>query len=85
VFALTSLSQEAVYLVCIIRPQLYTVKKSFSTFPSPARMSLTKLSLVGNYDVTYKLFLTRESLLSDIPAGDGNIKKLFYGVGLFGQ
>ncbi len=43
-------------------------------------MSLTKLSLVGNYDVTYKLFLPRGSLVSDIPAGDGNIEKLFYGV-----
>jgi hypothetical protein len=52
-------------------------KKSFSIFPSPAGMSLTKLSLFGNYDVTNKLFLPRESLVSDIPAGDGNIEKLF--------
>jgi hypothetical protein len=53
-------------------------------------MSLTKLSLAGNYDVIYKLFLPRdslvsdilprESLVSDIPVGDGNIEKLFYGV-----
>jgi hypothetical protein len=43
-------------------------------------MSLTKLSLGGNNDVTSKLFPPRESLVSDIPAGDGNIKKLFYGV-----
>jgi hypothetical protein len=27
------------------------------------------------------LFLPRESLISDIPAGDGTIEKLFYGVG----
>jgi hypothetical protein len=54
-------------------------KKSFSIFPSPAGMSLTKLSLGGN--VIYKLFPPRENLLSDIPAGDGNIEKLFYGVG----
>jgi hypothetical protein len=40
-------------------------------------MSLTKLSLGRNYDVIYKLFLPRESLVSDIPAGDGNIDKLF--------
>jgi hypothetical protein len=52
-------------------------KKSFSILPFPAGMSLTKLSLGGNYDVIYKLFLPRESLLSDIPAGDGNIEKLF--------
>jgi hypothetical protein len=52
-------------------------KKSFSIFPSPAGMSLTKLYLCGNYDVTNKLFLPRKSLVSDIPAGDGNIEKLF--------
>jgi hypothetical protein len=52
-------------------------KKSFSIFPSPSRMSLTKLSLGGNYDVIYKLFLPRESLVSDIPAGDGKIDILF--------
>jgi hypothetical protein len=40
-------------------------------------VSLTKLSLDGNYDVIYKLFLHRESLVNDIPAGDGNIEKLF--------
>jgi hypothetical protein len=55
----------------------YTVKKSFSIFPSPAGMSLTKLSLGGNNDVIYKLFPPRESLVSDIPAVDGNIEKLF--------
>jgi hypothetical protein len=52
-------------------------KKSLSIFLSPAGMSLTKLSLGGNYDVIYKLFPPRESLVSDIPAGDGNIEKLF--------
>jgi hypothetical protein len=41
-------------------------------------MSLTKLSLGGNYDVIYKLFLPRESLVSDIPAGYGNIEKLYF-------
>ncbi len=55
-------------------------KKSFSIFLSPAGMSLTKLSLGGNIDVIHKLFPPRESLVSDIPAGDGNIEKLFYGV-----
>ncbi len=52
-------------------------KKSFSIFPSPARMSLYILSLGGNNDVIYKLFPPRESLVSDIPVGDGNIKELF--------
>ena len=52
-------------------------KKSFSIFPSPAGKSLPKLSLGGNKDVIYKLFLPRESLVSDISAGDGNIEKLF--------
>jgi hypothetical protein len=40
-------------------------------------MSLTKLSLGGNNDVIYKLFPHRESFVSDIPAGDENIEKLF--------
>ncbi len=34
----------------------YTVKKVFLIFPSPAGMSLTKLSLGRNNDVIYKLF-----------------------------
>jgi hypothetical protein len=55
----------------------YTVKKRFVIFPSPAGMSLTKLSLGGNNDVVYKLFPPRESLVSDIPAGDGKIVNLF--------
>jgi hypothetical protein len=40
-------------------------------------MSLTELFLGGNNDVMYKLFPPRESLVRDIPAGDGNIEKLF--------
>jgi hypothetical protein len=40
-------------------------------------MSLTKLSMGGNNDVINKLFPPRESLVSDIPARDGNIGKLF--------
>jgi hypothetical protein len=43
-------------------------------------MSLTKLSLGGSNDVIYKLFPPREGLVSYIPAGDGNIEKLFYSV-----
>jgi hypothetical protein len=57
-------------------------KKSFSIFPSPAGMSLTKLSLGGNNLYLTSLFPPLESLVSDIPAGDGNIEKLFYGVSL---
>ncbi len=37
-------------------------------------MTLTKLSLF-----LYKLFPPKESLVSDIPAGDGNNEKIFYG------
>jgi hypothetical protein len=55
-------------------------KRSFLIFPSPAGMSLTKLFLGGNNDVIYKLFSSREILVSAIPAGDGEIEKLFYGV-----
>jgi hypothetical protein len=52
----------------------YTVKKSFAVFSSSAGMSLTKLSLAGNN------FPARESLVSDIPVGDGKTAKLFYSV-----
>jgi hypothetical protein len=53
-------------------------KKSFAIFPSPA-----KLSLGGNNLFMTSLFPPRESLVSDIPAGDGNIEKLFSGCVLF--
>jgi len=54
----------------------YNVKK-VSDFPSPAEMSLTKLSLAGN--------IVRESLVSDIPAGDRKIANIFYSVGRKGR
>jgi hypothetical protein len=44
-------------------------------FSSPAGISLTKLSLTGNY----KLFPPRKSLVSDIP-GDGKIANIFFTV-----
>ncbi len=59
--------------------EYYTVKK-VSDFP------------VYSWDVTYpnspwpgviKLFLARESLVSDIPAGDVKIANLFYSVSLY--
>jgi hypothetical protein len=40
-------------------------------------MSLNKLSLGGNNLYMTSLVLIRESLVSDIPAGDGNIEKIF--------
>ncbi len=51
----------------------YTVKKRLTIFLSLAGMSLTNLSLAG-------IFPARESLVSDIPAGDGKINKSFYSV-----
>jgi hypothetical protein len=36
------------HLLLLLRPnRLYTVKKRLAVFPSPARMTLTKLSLAG--------------------------------------
>ncbi len=52
-------------------------KKRFSIFPSPAGMSLTNLFLGGNNLYMTSLVPPRLSLLSDIPAGDGNIENLF--------
>jgi hypothetical protein len=40
-------------------------------------MSLTKLPMAG----IIKFFPARESLVSDIPAGDGKTRNLFYSVG----
>ncbi len=40
-------------------------------------MSLTKLSLGGNNLYMMSLFPPRDSLVSDIPAEDENIEKLF--------
>ncbi len=45
-------------------------------FSIPAR-ALTKLSLGGNNDVITELFLSRGTLVSDIPAGDGKLVNLF--------
>jgi hypothetical protein len=57
-------------------------KKSFSIFPSPAGMSLTKLSLGENNFFMTSLFPPRESLVSDIPAGYRKIEKLSLRCGL---
>jgi hypothetical protein len=43
-------------------------------------MSLTRLSLGGNNLYMTSLFPPRESLVSDIPAGDGNIEKPLFTV-----
>ncbi len=47
--------------------------KRLAIFPSSVGMSLTKLSLAGKN----KWFTAKESLVSDIPAGDGKIVNLF--------
>jgi hypothetical protein len=59
-----------------------TRKKKFREFPVPSRDVTTKLSLGGNNDVITELFLPRGGLVADIPAGDGKLVKLFYGVSL---
>ncbi len=55
---------------------MYTVKK-VREFPVPSRDVTTNLSLGGNNDVITELFLPQGSLVSDIPAGDGKLVKLF--------
>jgi hypothetical protein len=52
-------------------------KKKVREFPVPSRDVTTKLSLGGNNDVIIELFLPRGSLVSEIPAGDGKLVKLF--------
>jgi hypothetical protein len=51
-------------------------KKRFTSFPSPAGMSLTKLLLGRNNSVMTSLFSPRESLVVTSRLGTGN----FYGV-----
>jgi hypothetical protein len=54
---------------------MYTVKKLFY-IPVSSR-DVTDQILPGREYVLYKLFPAMESLVSDIPAGDGTIEKLF--------
>ncbi len=49
----------------------HTPYKSFSIFPPPAGMSLTKFSPGGNNLLMTSFFPPRESLVSGIPAGVG--------------
>jgi hypothetical protein len=51
-------------------------KKSVSNFPSPAGMSLIKLSLGGNN----LIIPVQGEYVSDIPDGEGKIDNLFYSV-----
>ncbi len=55
-------------------------KKRFTSFPSPAGMSLTKLPLGRNNSVMTSLFPPRESLVVTNPAGDGKLAILFFTV-----
>jgi hypothetical protein len=55
-------------------------KKRFTSFPSPAGMSLTKLPLGRNNSVMTSLFPPRESLVVTSRLGMGNSRTFFYGV-----
>ncbi len=55
-------------------------KKRFTSFPSPAGMSLTKLPLGRNNSVMTSLFPPRESLVVTSWLGTGNSRTFFYGV-----
>jgi hypothetical protein len=54
-------------------------KKRFTSFPSPAGMSLTKLPLGRNNSVMTSLFPPRESLIVTSRLGTGNSRTFFYG------
>ncbi len=58
-------------------------KKRFTSFPSPAGMSLTKLPLGRTNSVMTSLFPSRESLVVTSRLGTGNSRIFFfYGVGV---
>jgi hypothetical protein len=67
----------------LIKEEKLHREKKVREFPVPSRDVTTKLSLGGNNDVITGLFLPRGSLVSDIPAGDGKLMNLFYGVFLY--
>ncbi len=52
-------------------------KKRFTSFPSPAGMSLTKHALGRNYSVMTSLFPPRESLVVTSRLGTGNSRTFF--------
>jgi hypothetical protein len=52
-------------------------KKRFTSFPSPAGMSLTKLPLGSNNSVMTSLFPPRESLVVTSRLGTGNSRTFF--------
>jgi hypothetical protein len=54
-------------------------KKRFTSFPSPAGMSLTKLPLGRNNSVMTSLFPPRLSLIVTSRLGTGNLRTFFYG------
>ncbi len=56
-------------------------KKRFTSFPSPAGMSLTKLPLGRKNSVMTSLFPPRKSLVVTSRLGTGNFRTFFYGVG----
>ncbi len=58
-------------------------KKRFPSLPSPAGMSLTKLSHGRNNSVMTSLFPPRESLVVTSRLGTGNSRTFFYGVHSF--
>ncbi len=55
-------------------------KKRFTSFSSPAGMSLTKLPLCRNNSVMTSLFPPRESLVVTSRLGTGNSRAFLYGV-----
>jgi hypothetical protein len=68
-----------------VKDREHTVKKRFAIFPSPAGLSLTKISVAGNNLYKTSLFPPRESLVSDNPARDGKIVTFFCNVLLLNQ
>ncbi len=62
-----------------VQPALHR-KKRFTSFPSPAGMSLTKPPLGRKNSVMTSLFPPRESLVVTSRLGTGNSRTFFYGV-----
>jgi hypothetical protein len=85
IFSHTAIIQTTEFRAIIVGRCLTPINKDFCRM-LPALLTPYLFDIPvpsGNNDVIYKLFPPRESLISDIQGGGGNIEKLFITVHVF--
>jgi hypothetical protein len=73
----TTVHYKCMLSLCVANSKLLHRKKKFTSFPSPAGMSLIKLLLGRNNLVMTSLFPPRESLVMTSRLGTGNSRTFF--------